>query len=474
MALTVGIVGANGQVGSETALSLREGYDVQVLPICRTILGSAVLRNWGFECRCGRVGAEAETRRLLADCDVVVDMSLPRGNAAQMCAQITSNLEAIFRYAPEKAKVIYISSMMAFGMGDDHSKTFRSHLLSHSIYGGTKRHGERLARTFGKRFGRDVYSLRLGEVHGRLQSSTQLQVQKLRQLQPKLVNLVTGSRTPISKSESWGFNGLEPTNHNQGLLRDQKAPASADRNSVSTSSTTTPTTSTAATIPFNGISQYASDFQSLLNTAVQKAEVPVTQLQNQDEIVLSQETSLGSLNTAVSSLASSLTTLGTDAANADLSATSSDPTTVSVTDTGATSPATYTINSVTSVASAASETSTSFYANSSSTPVSSTGTMTLVVGTQQIPIDMSASGNNNLTYLENQINAAGAGVTASILTTPGGDYLSVSANSTGATTLQLFDGTPTTGTNILTGTNQGSDAQISVERDQCRSAWQYR
>jgi flagellar hook-associated protein 2 len=188
----------------------------------------------------------------------------------------------------------------------------------------------------------------------------------------------------------------------------------------------------------------------------------VTQLQHQDEVVLSQETALGSLNTAVGALASSLTTLGTDAANADLSATSSDSSVVTATDTGATSPATYTINSVTFVAAAASETSTGSYANSSTTPVSTTGTMTLVVGSQPYTIDMSASGNNNLTYLENQINRENAGVTASILTTPTGNYLSVSANSTGATTLQLFDGTPTTGTNILSDTNQGSDAKFQL------------
>jgi nucleoside-diphosphate-sugar epimerase len=191
MALTIGIVGANGQVGAETALSLRGQFDVRIVAICRTVLGSAVLRNWGLECRCGRVAAVDEARRLLADCDVVVDMSLPRGHEAQMRSQISANLEAIFRYAPAKAKVIYISSMMAYGMGE-HSKRLRSHLFSHSIYGSSKRYGERLARDLGKKFGRDVYSLRLGEVNGRLQSSTRMQVQKLRKMQPKAVSIPCG------------------------------------------------------------------------------------------------------------------------------------------------------------------------------------------------------------------------------------------------------------------------------------------
>ena len=219
------------------------------------------------------------------------------------------------------------------------------------------------------------------------------------------------------------------------------------------------TSSTPAT-GFTGISQYASDYQAELTKAVQVAQIPLTQLQARDTTVLSKETALGTLNSSVSALETSLSSLGTLAANQALSATSSDPTAVTVTDTGATSAASYTVNSITSVATAASETSLSSYANSTSTPVSSTGTMTLVVGSQNYTLNM--TGNNNLAGLESQINALGAGVTASILTPGSGNYLSVTANSTGATTLQLFDGTPGTGTNILTGSNQGTNAVFQL------------
>jgi flagellar hook-associated protein 2 len=219
-------------------------------------------------------------------------------------------------------------------------------------------------------------------------------------------------------------------------------------------------TSSTPTIAFTGISQYASDYQAELNKAVQVAQIPLTQLQAQDTTVLSKETALGTLNSAVSALGTSLSSLGTLAANQALNATSSDPAAVSVTDTGATSAATYTVNSITSVATAASETSLSSYANATSTPVSSTGTMTLVVGSQNYTLNM--TGNNNLAGLESQINALGAGVTASILTPSSGDYISVTANSTGATTLKLFDGTPGTGTNILTSSNQGANAVFQL------------
>src|ERR1700728_1569594 len=173
--------------------------------------------------------------------------------------------------------------------------------------------------------------------------------------------------------------------------------------------------------------QYATDFQAILNKAVQTAEVPLTELQTQDTAVLGQKAALGSLASTVAGLTSSLTALGTEGATGALSATSSDSSTVTATATGATAPATYTINSVTSVASAASETSISGYTDSSKTPITSgtaaPGSMQLMVGTKSYNFTLTA---NNLNGLVSQINGlAGAGVTASVLTTATGNYLSL-------------------------------------------------
>jgi flagellar hook-associated protein 2 len=207
--------------------------------------------------------------------------------------------------------------------------------------------------------------------------------------------------------------------------------------------------------------QYATDFQAILNKAVQTAEVPLTQLQTQDTAVLSQETALGSLQSSVAAVTSSLTALGTDGSSGALSASSSDPSSVTATDSGATAPATYTINSVTTVATAASETSLTSYADSATTPITTgtanPGEMQLMVGTTPYNFALSTA-NNNLSGLVSQINGLGAGVTASILTTSGGNYLSLQANSTGATTLQLNDDSSGTETNIITSANQGTNA----------------
>jgi flagellar hook-associated protein 2 len=215
---------------------------------------------------------------------------------------------------------------------------------------------------------------------------------------------------------------------------------------------------TSVNIPFTGISQYASDFQAILNKAVEVAQIPVAQLQAQDSTVLQQKSLLGTLNSSVADLATSMQLLGQVASSGALGATSSDASVVSVTNTGSTAATSYTINSITSAATSASERSTGHFADSVSTAVGS-GTFTLEVGSKPYTFSLPT---NNLTTLRDQINTLGAGVTASILTTSGGNYLSVTANSTGATTLQLYDGATATGTDLLTGTNQGTNAVFQL------------
>lgn len=212
-------------------------------------------------------------------------------------------------------------------------------------------------------------------------------------------------------------------------------------------------------ITLTGVSTYASDFQSILNRAVQIAQIPLTALQNKDATILQQKSEMGSLQSTVATLASSLQSLGTLASSQALSASTSDSSIVTATATGATSPANYTINSITSLAAAASETSLQSYADSNATPVSSTGTVQLTVGSQNYTISLTT---NSLVGLRNQINSLNAGVTASILTTSTGNYLSLTDNTTGATTLSLTDDPGGANTALLTDTNQGTNAQFEL------------
>ncbi len=213
-------------------------------------------------------------------------------------------------------------------------------------------------------------------------------------------------------------------------------------------------------IPFTGVSQYASTFQSLLNASVQTAEIPITQLQNEDSTVLSREASLGSLQSSAANLTSSLNALAALAGGQALSASSSDPSVVTATATGATLPASYTINSVTSLASAASEVSVNSYASGTATPVSN-GTMTLVAGGQSYTLNLAA---NNLNALVSAINGAGAGVTASVIPNGSGSQLSIRSNG-GPESIQLYDGVSASGTDLITNTGSGVETSTATYAD---------
>ena len=226
-------------------------------------------------------------------------------------------------------------------------------------------------------------------------------------------------------------------------------------------SSTSSTSSLFTPLQFTGISQYSSDFQQILSRATSIASIPLQQLSSEQGSIQQQETDLSTLGTAASAVQSSLQALGQLGSGGALSATSSNSSVVTATSSGATVPVSYSITNVSSIATAASETSASSYATATSTAVSSTGAMQLTVGSKTYDISL-ASDKNNLNGLRDAINNLGAGVTASVLTTSSGDYLSVSANTTGATTLKLTDGSGGGGSDLLTANNQGTNTNFDL------------
>ena len=223
----------------------------------------------------------------------------------------------------------------------------------------------------------------------------------------------------------------------------------------------TPASSAAAVtaaLSFTGISTYSSDFQAILQREDAIAQLPITKLQNDQTDNLGVKQALIALNPVVSTLASSVAALGQLAAGQGLSATSSDTTSVSVVNTGATSPANYTISDIT-LGTAASELSLASYANATKTPIGVPGQnqFTLTVGAT--PYTLNITGNNDLAGLRDAINASGAPVNASILNSGNGNYLSINANNVGATTLTLVTA-PTTA-NLITNTGSGSESSLA-------------
>jgi len=175
---TIGVIGANGQVGSEVCLFLATWPGVRVVPICRNTFGSTLLRRAGLECRHGTVGSPERARALLEGCDLIADFSLPGGLATEFRSASARTLEHAIQYGPAGAPFVYASTMMAFGMPID-GRTFRHHLLSRTVYGANKRWAEARARRLGRRAGRPIYALRIVQVHGELQGVSRMWLQSL-------------------------------------------------------------------------------------------------------------------------------------------------------------------------------------------------------------------------------------------------------------------------------------------------------
>jgi len=176
---TIAIIGANGQVGSEVCLFLSQMSNVKVVPICRTVLASAFLRRCGLNPRLGSIDGSVRSAHLFEDCDLVADFTLPQGKPSAQRKAIFNTSKNAIEQAPGGARYVYISSIMAFGMGGE-SQPFRRYIMAQTIYGQAKRYGERLVFRIGRKIGREIYILRLGQVHGELQGVSRKILNELR------------------------------------------------------------------------------------------------------------------------------------------------------------------------------------------------------------------------------------------------------------------------------------------------------
>lgn len=214
---------------------------------------------------------------------------------------------------------------------------------------------------------------------------------------------------------------------------------------------------------FTGVSKYSSDLQSILTRTQQIAQVPVTALQNDQATLKSEATALASLQSDVGSLTSAISALGSLASTGALTASSSDANvSAAISGSGATA-GTYTIGNVTSLASVSTATMTNAVSDATSTAVAPTGTNTLYLtaGGSAVPIVLTSQ-TNNLNGLRDAINGANAGVSASILTTSAGSYLTLTASTAGATTITLNTASDNSGTELMSMNNTGSLAEFEV------------
>jgi nucleoside-diphosphate-sugar epimerase len=172
---TIGVIGSNGKVGTEVTLLLGCMKDVLVVPISRSNYGAAFLKRCGMSPRIA--STEEALAEVLADCDVVVDLSLSSGGASkERRVRSLEHLRRVAALSPPDAPFVFASSIMAFGMrhGD---RTHSRYWFSRTSYGADKRSEEREVFKAAASTHRPAFVLRLGEVHGDLQPVTGYYVQ---------------------------------------------------------------------------------------------------------------------------------------------------------------------------------------------------------------------------------------------------------------------------------------------------------
>ena len=215
-------------------------------------------------------------------------------------------------------------------------------------------------------------------------------------------------------------------------------------------------------LTFTGISQYSQDFQTILQRVTTIASFPLNQLKNEQQDIATKRQLTSELNNSVKLLGEKIIALKDVAANRAVSASSSNTSKLTIDSVNTDTLTTYNLTDVTSIAIAASETSLNPYASSTATQVSASGSVRLTVGTTDFNISLSTE-ENNLVGLRNKINSLNSGVTATILTVDGTtNYLSVSANATGAKALTLREDPSGANTSLLTSTNQGSNLNFKL------------
>jgi nucleoside-diphosphate-sugar epimerase len=157
---TIGIIGANGKIGPELCIVLQL-MGARPIAVCRSHLSAALLSRVGIEYRIGALTSAEEANRLIGDCSVVCDLSLPSGSASEIRSATKLIIRSAMMGSAQNTKFVYASTCAVFEM--------RWHLFCRSVYGANKRFAERFTLRSGRRLRRYVYILRLGSVYGELQ-----------------------------------------------------------------------------------------------------------------------------------------------------------------------------------------------------------------------------------------------------------------------------------------------------------------
>ena len=226
---------------------------------------------------------------------------------------------------------------------------------------------------------------------------------------------------------------------------------------------TSSTTSSAAT--FTGSSAFSSDLQNVITRAVSIASLPMTQMQNEESTLTSQQSELQTFGTNFEAVQSSIDALNTAVGSGSYGATVDNQSVATATLGTGSLPGTYSID-VTNIGSQTNTLSANgltTVSDPSTANISSSSNYTLTVNGTNYQVADSA---NSLNGLVAAINSSGANVQATVVNVGGSsspDYrLSIQGTQYANTTISLTAGSTSGGTNLLTTLSSGAPVTYTV------------
>ncbi len=166
------ILAANGQVGLELCLYLRDFENICLKAIVRTEYAATILKRLSIQCLVGDISKSEAIQEAINQADLVVDLAAPSSGFVNEIKKFYQlRLSEIFTYMRKETSFVFASTQAAFGYKEPIHTVLKYYFFPRSVYAANKRYAERLCKKLGKRYGINTYIFRLGEVHGVLQTS---------------------------------------------------------------------------------------------------------------------------------------------------------------------------------------------------------------------------------------------------------------------------------------------------------------
>jgi len=167
--MRVGIIGASSQVGASVAYLLKNQLDIEVICFLRSSYGRVYFDLLEIPLEIVDMSDRQKLTEKFRNLDVIVDFTYPSGQMFSIKQSIRANLTNIFSCMPTKSSFIYMSSISAYGMplGE---KYIRDYKIPRTSYAHIKRYAEKTVEQLGRKYKVAAFNLRIGQVHGFLQS----------------------------------------------------------------------------------------------------------------------------------------------------------------------------------------------------------------------------------------------------------------------------------------------------------------